>query len=73
MEMRLRATQAMTVKLPEIGLVVDFAAGEELRTEISTKFTPDGVRDDLARAGLRVVEQWTDPAGDYLLTLAGPV
>jgi L-histidine Nalpha-methyltransferase len=72
MEMSLRATRPMTVTLPAIDLVVDFAAGEAMRTEISTKFTPDGVGGDLARAGMRVVERWTDPAGDYLLTLAAP-
>jgi L-histidine Nalpha-methyltransferase len=69
-EMRLLATEAMTVKLPEIDLVVDFAAGEQMRTEISTKFTPDSVAADLARAGLAVADTWHDPAGDYLLTLA---
>jgi L-histidine N-alpha-methyltransferase len=71
-EMRLLATAAMTVKLPEIDLVVDFAAGEQMRTEISTKFTPDGVAADLARSGLAVAGTWRDPAGDYLLTLARP-
>ncbi len=71
-EMRLRATEAMTVKLPEIDLVVQFAAGEQMRTEISTKFTADGVGADLERAGMAVAGRWTDPAGDYLLTLAGP-
>ena len=71
-EMRLLATEAMTVKLPEIDLVVDFDAGEQMRTEISTKFTPEQVAADLARAGLAVVDTWTDPAGDYLLTLARP-
>ncbi len=71
-EMRLRATDAMTVKLPEIDLVVEFAAGEQMRTEISTKFTSDRVSDELARAGLAVAGRWTDPAGDYLLTLARP-
>jgi L-histidine N-alpha-methyltransferase len=71
-EMRLLATEPMTVKLPEIDLVVDFAAGEQMRTEISTKFTPEGVADDLARAGMAVVDTWSDPAGDYLLTLARP-
>jgi L-histidine N-alpha-methyltransferase len=71
-EMRLRATRGMTVKLPEIDLVVEFAAGEQMRTEISTKFTDDQVRDELATAGLAVTDRWTDPAGDYLLTLARP-
>ncbi len=71
-EMRLLATADMTVKLPAIDLVVDFTAGEQMCTEISTKFTPDGVAADLGRAGLAVTGTWTDPAGDYLLTLARP-
>lgn len=71
-EMRLRAGRAMTVKLPEIDLVVDFAAGEEMRTEISTKFTPRQAAAELVAAGMRVAGTWSDPAGDYLLTLARP-
>jgi L-histidine N-alpha-methyltransferase len=71
-EMWLRATEAMWVKLPEIDLVIGFAAGEHVRTEISTKFTPGGVASELAAAGLEVTGTWTDPAGDYLLTLARP-
>jgi L-histidine N-alpha-methyltransferase len=71
-EMRLRATDAMSVKLPEIDLVVDFAAGERLRTEISTKFRPEAVVAELGAAGLEVIGRWSDPAGDYMLTLAGP-
>jgi L-histidine N-alpha-methyltransferase len=71
-EMRLLATEAMWVKLPEIDLVAGFAAGEHVRTEISTKFTPDGVAAELAAAGLEVTGTWADPAGDYLLTLARP-
>jgi uncharacterized SAM-dependent methyltransferase len=43
-----------------------------LRTEISAKFTPARVRSELAAAGLEVTETWTDPDGDYLLTLARP-
>ena len=69
-EMRLAATEAMTVKVPEIDLVAEFAAGEEMRTEISTKFTADRVADELAAAGMQVEGRWTDPAGDYLVTLA---
>jgi L-histidine N-alpha-methyltransferase len=72
-EMRLRATEPMTVHLPAIDMTVDFAAGEQMRTEISAKFTPEGVRAELAAAGLEVTDRWTDPSGDYLLTLARPI
>jgi L-histidine N-alpha-methyltransferase len=72
-EMRLRARTPMTVALPAVELEVDFAAGEEMRTEVSTKFTPEQVAHELAAAGLAVVASWTDPAGDYLLTLSRPL
>jgi L-histidine N-alpha-methyltransferase len=71
-EMRLRARGFMSVVVRALGMRVDFASGEEMRTEISTKFTPDRVRAELAAAGLAVVETWTDPDQDYLLTLAKP-
>ena len=71
-EMRLRAAEAMSVRLPAIDMTVEFAAGEEMRTEISAKFTLDRVRSELAAAGLDVTGTWTDPDGDYLLTLARP-
>ena len=71
-EMRLQATAEVTVKVPELDLLVEFAAGEEMRTEISTKFTPDQVAGELEAAGMAVAGRWTDPAGDYLLTLARP-
>jgi L-histidine N-alpha-methyltransferase len=71
-EMRLRATEAMSVRLSAIDMTVDFAAGEEMRTEISAKFTPERVRSELEAAGLEVTGLWTDPDADYLLTLARP-
>jgi Histidine-specific methyltransferase, SAM-dependent len=45
---------------------------EDMRTEIGAKFTPERVRSELATAGFEVTETWTDPGGDYLLTLARP-
>lgn len=54
-------------------LTVRLHAGEHLRTEISTKFTAAQVTAELAAVGLQVVDRWTDPDGDFLLTLARPV
>jgi L-histidine Nalpha-methyltransferase len=71
-EMRLRATEGMSVRLAAIDMTVAFAAGEDMRTEISAKFTPERVRSELAAAGFEVTETWTDPDADYLLTLARP-
>ncbi|WP_432246839.1 L-histidine N(alpha)-methyltransferase [Streptomyces sanyensis] len=69
-EMRLRARKALTVKIRELDLVVPFEAGEELRTEVSAKFRQEGVRRELAAAGLEPVRWWTDAAGRFALSLA---
>ena len=49
--MRLRSAEDQVVQLPGIGLTVRFAAGEEMRTEVSAKFRRDGVAAELAAAG----------------------
>jgi L-histidine N-alpha-methyltransferase len=54
-----------------LDLEVRFAAGEELRTEISAKFTPERLRRDFAAAGLCPLERWTDPDGLFAVSLAG--
>lgn len=69
-EMRLRARRAMRVRVPELDLEVDFVEGEEMRTEISTKFTRERVRDELAAAGFSHDGWFTDPLGRYALSLA---
>jgi L-histidine N-alpha-methyltransferase len=69
-EMWLRASTPQRVHINDLGLSVDFAAGEEMLTEVSCKFRPDGVADELAAAGLRRIDWWTDPAGDFGLSLA---
>ncbi|MER5897178.1 L-histidine N(alpha)-methyltransferase [Streptomyces sp. NPDC001876] len=69
-EMRLRSRRAQTVKIRELDLEVSFEEGEELRTEVSAKFRKEGVRDELAAAGLRLAQWWTDSAGRFALSLA---
>ncbi|MFI5468953.1 L-histidine N(alpha)-methyltransferase [Streptomyces cacaoi] len=69
-EMRLRSRTAQTVKVPALDLAVDFAAGEELRTEVSAKFREDGVRTELAAVGLELSHWWTDGAGRFALSLS---
>ena len=71
-EMRLRASLAQQVALPGIGLQVSFDAGEEMRTEVSAKFRRDGVASELASAGLEMRCWWTDPAGQFGLSLSVP-
>ncbi|GAA2544756.1 MULTISPECIES: L-histidine N(alpha)-methyltransferase [Streptomyces] len=69
-EMRLRSRLAQTVKVPALDLAVDFAAGEELRTEVSAKFRKEGVRAELEAAGLEPARWWTDDAGRFALSLS---
>ncbi len=71
-EMRLRSSEEQIVKFPELDVVIGFAEGEELRSEISAKFTADGIAAELAAADLAIAGRYTDPAGDFLLTLARP-
>jgi L-histidine Nalpha-methyltransferase len=70
MEMSLRAERAQRVCITALDLTVEFAAGEEILTEVSCKFRPDAVAAELARPGLRRTRWWTDAAGDFGLSLA---
>jgi L-histidine Nalpha-methyltransferase len=69
-EMRLRSVRDQQVTVEALGLQVGFAAGEELRTEISAKFTEQRLAAEYRDAGLRLTSWWTDPAGDYAVSLA---
>jgi L-histidine N-alpha-methyltransferase len=71
-EMRLRSSVDQVVTITGLDLTVPFAAGEEMRTEISAKFRPDALTGELTVAGLRLLELWTDPAGDFALSLSTP-
>ena len=71
-EMRLRAAAPTRVTLQAAGIQVAFAAGEDLLTEISAKFTPDRVVSELSAAGFVVDEMWGADDGEFLLTLAHP-
>lgn len=71
-EMRLRSAQDQRVTLPAIGLTVDFAEGEEMRTEVSAKFRREGVQTELAAAGFAMRSWWTDDDGQFGLSLSVP-
>ncbi len=70
MDLRLRAEMPMHVQVPGAGIELHLHSGEEIRMEISTKFTVETIRDELAAAGFEVTETWTDPADDFAVTLA---
>ncbi|MCP2251578.1 L-histidine Nalpha-methyltransferase [Prauserella aidingensis] len=69
-EMRLRARRDLVVHVPGAGLDVEFRAGEHLRTEVSAKFRPDGVRGELADAGFALDHWWTDEQDRFGVSLA---
>jgi len=71
-EMRLRANGAQAVRIDDAGLGLTFADGEEIRTEISAKFTRDAVEAELHAAGLALDEFFTDGASLFGLAFASP-
>jgi len=71
-EMRLRSLDDQVVPIADLGMEVAFAAGEDLLTEISTKFTRETVESELFEAGFVVDGMWEAPEGEFLLTLASP-
>ena len=72
MDIRLRSLAEQTIRLEELDMAVGFAAGEEMRTEISSKFTRSAWRSVYEEAGLEMSGWFTDAAGDYALSLARP-
>ena len=69
-EMRLRARRPCSVLIGGLGLRIEFAAGEEVRTEISAKFTRTRIDADFAAAGLALDRWYTDEDEHYALSLA---
>jgi L-histidine Nalpha-methyltransferase len=68
-DIRLRARVAHEVKVRALDLTVRFAEGEEMRTEISVKFTRAGLEKSLLAAGFSKARFWTDRARDFSLSL----
>ena len=71
-EMHLRSRRDQTVRIPGADLVVALAAGEQIRTEISTKFTRESVSEELGAAGLCLLRWFTDPERRFGLALLQP-
>jgi L-histidine N-alpha-methyltransferase len=69
-EMRLRSRRHQTVNIDAVSLAVRFGEGEEIRTEISAKFTPKRLAADLAAAGLEPAGFYTDPDQLFAVTLS---
>jgi len=72
MDIRLRSLADQTVRLDGLDLTVSFAAGEEMRTEISAKFTRERLESVYEESGMELDGWFTDSAEDYALSLARP-
>ena len=70
--MRLRAVDHCTVDLKGIDLQFAFAAREEMRTELSVKFTRERLEADLQSAGLWLDSFHTDPERLFAVSLWRP-
>jgi L-histidine N-alpha-methyltransferase len=70
MDIRLRSLRRQLVDFPALGMQVAFDRGEEMRTEISTKFAREGLTGIFAEAGLELTDWFTDSEGEFALSLA---
>jgi L-histidine N-alpha-methyltransferase len=70
MDIRLRSLGEQTIRVEGLDLEVEFGAGEEMRTEISSKFTRERLERIYDEAGLELSGWFTDGDGDYALSLA---
>ncbi|MEA2167940.1 MAG: L-histidine Nalpha-methyltransferase [Solirubrobacteraceae bacterium] len=71
-EMRLRSRREHTVRLAALDFEVPFERGEEMRTELSTKFTRERLEADYDAAGLRLAGWFADPDDLFALSVAVP-
>ncbi len=71
-EMWLRSTGDQQICVADLDLELTFEAGEEMLTEISTKFSPDALDLELSECGFIVESMWRSEGDEFLLTMARP-
>ena len=71
-EMRLRARRDQQVRIPAAGIDLRLAAGDEIRTEISCKYSRESLEEKLAGTGLRLGRWYTDENDLFALALLEP-
>jgi L-histidine N-alpha-methyltransferase len=71
-EMHLRSSRDQHIRVADLDLDVTFVAGEEMLTEISTKFTPEALEVELNECGFVAETMWTSAGDEFLMTLARP-
>ena len=68
-EMRLRASRDMRVRVSALDLDVGFLAGEDLVTEVSAKFRTEVIDEFVTAAGFEPTRRWIDPDHRFALSL----
>ena len=68
-DIRLRSRRAQRVRIPAASLVVDFAAGEDVRVEISCKYTRESFERLLPGTGFAPRAFYTDSESLFALEL----
>ena len=66
----LRSRSDQEIYIERLNLTVNFLENEIMRTEISAKFRPEGIEQELTAAGLKIQNFWTDSANDFAVTLS---
>jgi len=70
MDIGFRARSQHTVTLDELEVVVELAAGERLRFEVSAKFRRERLERELTEAGMQLDAWWPDADREFALLLA---
>ena len=69
-DIRLRSLAEQSVWVDDLDMEIEFGDGEEMRTELSCKFTRESLDGAYAEAGLELTDWFTDPDGLFGLSLA---
>ena len=72
-DIRLRSTARQVIEITDLDMLVPFSRGEEMRTEISTKYARQGLEGIYCEAGMELEAWWTDPDELFGLSLARAV
>jgi uncharacterized SAM-dependent methyltransferase len=70
--MYLVSRAAQSVRIDALDLEVRFAAGEEVHTEDSYKYSPAEIESLAADSGLRLERRWLDEQGRFCVALLAP-
>jgi L-histidine N-alpha-methyltransferase len=71
-EMWLRTAETQDIHVADLDLDLSFRSGEEMLTEISSKFTAEGLESELRHCGFVIEEAWRSAGDEFQLSLIRP-